>query len=205
MNDTELRTEYQRVLALRGERGDCPDPERLSDLTERKGDEATRLQILDHAMACAQCRTEFELLRAIRASRPRSTRNYVRPLAWAASVALLIGAGSVWLAVRDRADTDVMRGGSQMLELIAPVGQVPPGSPLEFSWHSAPGEVRYAIQVVGETGNVEFAGVIRDTGLALPDTVSLLPGTEYRWWVVASFADGSEVASPIETFRIGGQ
>jgi len=202
MNETELRAEYQRAPALGTEHGGCPDTEQMHELVERKGDEAERLKTLDHAMSCSRCRTEFELLRAIRVSRPRSARNYVRPLALAASLALVIGAGSIWLAVKNGTDADVMRGGSEMLELIAPIGSLPLDSRLEFSWYSAPGEVRYAILVLSESGSVEFAGVTRDTGIALPDTVSLLPGSEYRWWVVARFVDGSEVASPIETFRV---
>jgi hypothetical protein len=201
MNDTELRSEYQRLLAGRTDRGQCPDPERLRDLVERKGDETERLHTLDHAMACSQCRTEFELLRAIQTSRPRASRSYARPLALAASVVGLLAAGTIWLTIRS--DTsDTLRGGSSMLELISPVGQVASGASTELSWHPATGEVRYLVQVVGQDGEVVFGGVTRDSQIVLPDTISLVPATEYRWWVVARFADGSEVASPIETFEI---
>jgi hypothetical protein len=69
MSDERLRDSYDRFLTLRagaaGNRDACIPIERLAGLVRREEDEASRLTLLDHVMACPFCQAEFEVLRVV--------------------------------------------------------------------------------------------------------------------------------------------
>src|SRR5918911_1340273 len=115
MSEERLRELYARALEARepAQREQCPPPEALLALARREGPEAERLATLDHVMACARCRPEFDLLRAIdsagagegeaRRAVPSPTRALARrrwtrwtmlvPLALAATLVLAVALG----------------------------------------------------------------------------------------------------------------
>src|SRR5688500_9109511 len=97
MTDDELRDAYARAMAARTSttRTGCPRPDALVALVRRDGPEATRLETLDHTMACAACRQEFELLRAIDAGERRASGPAVLPFRWQRPLALAIAASLV--------------------------------------------------------------------------------------------------------------
>ena len=67
VNDEQLREIYGGLMTTSARRGpsSCPAPEALLALVRREGPEETRLATLDHVMSCADCRSEFDLLRSI--------------------------------------------------------------------------------------------------------------------------------------------
>jgi len=202
MNDEELRDEYRKTVPPRGAHGACPDLERLTELVERTGTEDRRLQTLDHVMTCVGCRKEFDLLNAIVAGRPAARRYSARPLALAASLAALIGAGSLWVTIGNGPQADVVRGGRATVELTSPVRAAAAPRPVVFTWRPVDGEPNYAFEVIGPEGDATFTGTTRDTSFVLPATVVLSPELEYRWWVRALMSDGAELTSPVQTFRV---
>lgn len=62
MNDEQLRAVYARTSPARP---GCAAPEEILALVQRDGAEADRLRILDHVMSCAECRGDFDLIRAV--------------------------------------------------------------------------------------------------------------------------------------------
>ena len=212
LTDDRLRELYGRALAAREPTGRerCPSPEAILALMQREGPEAQRLETLDHVMACARCRREFDLLRALEeagtgttgtrrtAMRPEWTR-YL-PLALAASLVLAVG---MVLGQRywQPPSAEVMRGPAAEVMLLAPATEAKTGAPLTFAWKPVIGVRRYTVEVLTEDGARSLEAETADTLLVVPASRALLPGT-YQWWVRATGMDGTERRSGMRPLRL---
>ena len=203
MKQSELEARYRQLMERRAaDRTRCPAPEALLALAERRGPKAERVGRLNHVMACSACREELDLLRAIVAARPRP-RVGLAPMAVAAGLALIIGAGAIWQAARDRqASPDVMRGAVESLTAVAPAADWPAERPIIFTWRSAEGAIAYRLELVDGVGDSVWEGTVGDTVLALPAGIALQPGQTYSWWVEARLADGTSRTSTVISFTI---
>ena len=67
MSDDRLRDLYAIAVSGQsaGAAGEHPAPEVIAALVRREGPEEGRLATLDHVMSCADCRRDFDLLRAV--------------------------------------------------------------------------------------------------------------------------------------------
>jgi hypothetical protein len=197
VNDQQLRQIYGDIMMARGRSGHsaCPEPEAILALVRREGPEETRLATLDHVMSCADCRSEFDLLRSIElagaeaGAAARPGRRWLAPLALAASVlfALVIGR----YALPGAPESDVVRSGADGgVTLLAPPPAASTGSPLLFAWHPIAGASRYRLEVMNAAGEVVLEAETADTAIVLRSAADLQPG-EYQWWVGAT--------APVET------
>jgi hypothetical protein len=206
MTDARLQQLYQEVLRRRvpADRAACVTPERLLDLVERRGPEEERLRTLDHAMGCARCRDEFELLRSVTvAAETRPAWRSARVLALAASVALLVGVGLAYRALtRGGTEPDVFRGPGDEIGLVAPIGAVPAEARLTFVWHAQRDAMQYRLEVLDAEGAAVFSTTTRDTSVTAPESLRLAPGARYRWWVRATLRDGSDIPGSPREFVI---
>ncbi len=193
MNEARLRELYSSHIATRRptDRAACPAPDALQALVRREGAEEERLATLDHAMSCADCRSEFDLLRSIEEAGRRvgaagstSRRSWMMPAALAASLLLAVGVGRLGLAP---SEDDIVRGGpeGEAVTLLGPPREARAGTPLLFAWHTVPGATRYRLEVLDGEGDVALEAETTDT-LVAPDAAAALPAGEYQWWVSAS-------------------
>ena len=81
------------------------------------------------------------------------------------------------------------------MTLVAPVGEIGEGRASKFVWRPVVKAEHYLVVVVDTTGAELFAGETRDTAMALPDSVHLVPGRAYLWWVQARLVDQSTVTA----------
>jgi hypothetical protein len=206
VSDTRLKELYARALARRSDvsAAPCPKPEELLALARREGSEEHRLAVLDHVMACSECRRELDLLRAIAKAGESSTGGSLAktqwqrlaPLALAASILLAVGIG---LGIRRTEAPDVSRGAAQALVLVAPLTEADPGRPVTFVWKAVPGALRYRLEVLDRNEAVAFSGETAETTLVMPEG-RLQRGAEYRWWV-RDITPGTQGASPLRRLR----
>lgn len=201
MIDARLQELYQRALDARAEpvRVSCPSPERVRALVMREGSEASRLETLDHVMACRACQREFELLRAIVVAAPAApaARRWGGPrsLALAASLLIVIAGATLTLRARShRHIAAVMRGAGAQVRLIPP----DPSAARVLRWHAVPGAVAYVVEALTNSGAVLAADTTRDTTATLPGMEHRPPGAGDLWWVRARRADGSEARSRMQ-------
>jgi hypothetical protein len=202
----ELHKAYGRLMEIQAREGreGCVQPEAILALVERSDDEEVRLQTLDHVMACPPCLREFELLRAVATPRSES-KTPSRPsfglkprrFAWAASLILLIGAGSIWMNVRQAGPGGVMRGDETELRLISPVAGAPLQDGMTFVWHPLPEGFEYTVEVLDGKGEVIFAGSTRDTTFTIPGRLQAGDDEGLRWWVTARTGNGARTSSEI--------
>jgi len=85
MNEGDFVRLYQRGTANRRDaaRVGCVPPEALLAVVEQQGSEEERLASINHAMTCADCGEELELLRATRVVRDRAaSRSPLRSSSW---------------------------------------------------------------------------------------------------------------------------
>ena len=213
MNEERLREVYAGVMASRGAAGrsaGCPSPEAVLALVRREGGEGSRLATLDHVMSCAECRSEFDLLRSVElagaelgaAARP-GTRRWMAPAALAASLLLALVLGR--LALPTAPDGDVVRSGPDAggVTLLAPPQEAPAGSPMLFAWHPIPGAAGYRLEVLTREGDVALEAETSDTAITLQSTAGLPPG-DYRWWVGAT-SRGRDARSTLRPLRLTAQ
>jgi hypothetical protein len=207
MTDDELRAAYASAMTSprSPDRASCPTPDALIALVRREGSEATRLATLDHAMTCADCQREFELLRAIDAGERRATNSgasprvfsWHRPLALAIAASLLVaiglGPGRSWFGN----DEDTMRGDSAELTVVAPAASATVSrDSLDFVWRSVPGAAGYTVEVLTRDGAVRLSAPTNDTTMSLREPRADLPAGEYRWWVRARLPGGERRSEP---------
>ncbi len=203
MTEEQLRALYAGVLARRAgpDRANCIPPEDLQALVDRVAPEAHRLRILDHVMSCGSCREEFELVRSVAQARPRPG-TVPRVFGLAAILALAVSATLLWKASMGPRGPDLPRGGGDSVGLVYPVGEVAAATPLRFVWHAVPDVLRYNFELLAENGELLFSQSTADTSLSLPTRVSLQPGNSFRWWVLATRQDGSQVRATPQPFHL---
>jgi hypothetical protein len=192
VNDEQLRAIYGGLMTSRARTGAsaCPAPEALLALARREGPEEVRLATLDHAMRCADCRAELDLLRSIEVAgaeagaTARPGRRWMAPLALAASVLLAVVIGR-W-ALPGTPESDVVRSGTaDRVTLLAPPAEASSGSPILFAWHPIAGASRYRLEVMDAGGDVVLEAETADTAVLLRGAAELAPG-EYQWWIGAT-------------------
>lgn len=210
MNDERIRDAYERGLPPLDDRGPLDDvsAERLRRLVEQEGSETERLRTLDLALSTAEGRLELEIAwAAARAARPprRAWGRYA-----AAAVVLLVAGGIALRPHRDTGDAvntnassvATMRGAESPITLVGPVGRVARERAARFAWHPVGKADRYTVVVVDTTGTEIFATETHDSTLALPDSVKLVAGREYLWWVQARLTDQSTVTAVTQRFLV---
>lgn len=209
MSDDRLRELYTLAQAGRpaGRGGEHPTPETIAALVRREGPEEARLVTLDHVMSCADCRRDFDLLRAVErsgvdsgvAGRAGGRRAWLMPAALAASFLLAVGLGRTVL--RSGGD-DTTRGDSHgAVVLVQPGREARAGDALTFSWRAVPGASRYEIELLDADGGVVVSAATPDTTVSSAATRALPPG-DYRWWVRATTPDARSLRSALRPLRL---
>jgi hypothetical protein len=211
MNDERIREAYERGLPERDSSGPLDDvsAERLRRLVEQEGSETERLRTLDLALSSVEGRRELDIVwSAARAARP-SRRRWLPYATAAAAAAVLLVAGSVMLSPGGIGDAPITpdagsttRGAESPITLVGPVGQVAENRAARFTWRRVDQAERYTVVVVDTTGTEIFATETRDSSLALPDSVRLVAGREYLWWVQARLSDQSTLTAVTQRFLV---
>ena len=211
----------------------CLDEAALAQLIDDvAGRPATRGEIV-HLVACAHCRGELASLAALtedpviadeiqlaerqfgaRPDRRRRSRWMLPPklvgaLAAAAVVLLVVRVGTQWSA--RSASLDGSAAAPHRAPTIAameaprslfPVGDVQP--PRAFIWSAVSGSDRYRLTLYDGAGHVVYEAQVRDTSVALPDSVKLARGAPYVWQVEARTAIDRWTSSETAEFVVRG-
>lgn len=215
MIDERLRSIYAARVASTApaNRSNCPTPEQLAEIARgARGDGSARLALLDHVFACAECRPEFELLRAVESSadeepvvsvaRANAARVWFTGPRIAAAAALLVAVGIGGYSLRgalDSVEANTVRGGAADSSDVVVVSPTPATASAQFVWRKVPGAVTYEVQVLDTTGSVLLSSVGSDT-VYMPteaERLRLQAAGTVDWFVAAKRADGNERRSSI--------
>lgn len=166
-----------------------------------------------HLAECASCRDDLVALSAI--VHPRSSRRLLRiatPLA-AIAAALLVFALAPWRAPdgpdggrRERMRETTTVGGvgsTRGVMIVAPTdGSVLPPDSVRFTWRRANGDAGYRLTVTDDSGAARWTIDTPDTTVVLPDSVRIVAGRTYLWYVDALGADGGTRGARLRKFRV---
>jgi hypothetical protein len=201
MSDERLREAFERGLPAGGDRPEVDDvaAERLRRLVEQAGSDEERLHTLDNLLSTAEGRRDLEIVwGAARAARGRTTWRR----AWiGAAAAIVVAVPLLWVALKE--PSDVMRSEGSPITLVAPRGNPSREQASRFVWRRLSDAERYTLVVVdAASGEEVYAAETRDTAVVLPDSVPLLAGRSYLWWVQARTALGASVTAVTERLTI---
>ena len=198
-----MRESYDRLLAIRAsreaDRTSCLTPEAIEELLQPGISQEERLRRIDHIMGCPYCLPEFELLRSVAKAAP--PRPFLRVTALAAALTLLFGAALVWRLSSPR-DESVLRGDGAPIAMETPAPNAKVVPPASFVWHPVTDALQYRIEVLTPSGDLVWQHSGTDTTATMPSDVSLQSGADYRWAVVAGFANGEHVRSTLQRFKV---
>ena len=198
-----MRESYDRLLAIRAsgqsDRTSCLTPEELQERLQPGISEEERLRRIDHIMGCPYCLPEFELLRSVAKAEP--PRPFPRVTALAAALTLLLGAALVWRVTSTR-DDSVLRGDGSPVAIVTPAPDARVVPPASFVWHPVTDVLQYRLEVLTPSGDLVWQHSGTDTTATMPPDVSLQSGADYRWAVVAEFANGERVRSTLQRFKV---
>jgi hypothetical protein len=167
----------------------------------------------DHLAECVTCRDELVDISKLVADRGRARRwpRLATSVAAVAAAAIAFAVVGPWRsapgprAARDdrmRESTLVDGASRRAVEVVAPAeGDTVTPRELRFAWHPfAPGAT-YRFKLVNDTSFVLLKLDTVDTTVALPDSVQLVPGRSYTWWVDALTTDGRAASTGVRQFR----
>jgi hypothetical protein len=224
-----LQRIYQAYVAGkdRESREACPSPDSLRRSFDPTSTRDEKDAIVDHLSQCSSCAQEFDFLRQlldrerelaeklddIRGSRhggrfilrkvvsavfPRFEKRY------ATVFLLVIGMIAGVLMLRHGLGRNDGRGKTPPpLELIQPLGRVPPASPLIFKWEPLPAPAAYVIELYDEALNQIWEGPKIMVGTsALPASAMgrLARNKTYYWAVTAYDQNGNKRESELRSF-----
>lgn len=195
--DERLRKAYTLSLQERANsRVMHAAPEALLALAERSGNEAVRLETLDHVMACDLCRRELDLLRATvaAAGAPRQHTWFRSPamgLIALAATLLIVAGVRLFMSSGDSEAGPRLRGSAGVatysVRWLPTVGA-------GLAWKPTVGAESYRVEVVDERGSAVVDTNVRDTVFMVADSL-LRNRRGLTWSVTATLGDGSTVTS----------
>jgi len=166
----------------------------------------------DHLAGCATCRDELVVMSKLVADRGRVRRwpRLAGSFAAVAAAAIAFAVVGPWRAApspstppgdRMRESTLVDGARRRAVAVVTPAeGVTVRSDTLRFAWHSVAPNATYLLKLVDER-TVRWTIDTADTTVALPDSVRLVPGRSYNWWVDALTADGRVSSTGVTQFR----
>jgi hypothetical protein len=194
----------------------CLDDVVIAALAHHDLDRTTQSRAVDHLVLCGDCRSRFstvwgmladeavaaEIHRIERLPRPAGhAGRWLRlgvGLAGAAAIVLLIRtAGAPSGRVRDREEPVTLISAPSPLQPAGSVTRVD-----SMSWRAVPRAHQYRVILFARNGSTVWEGQTGDTVVAVPPSISLVPGATYFWKVEARTDWNRWTASGLVEIRI---
>ena len=173
---------------------------------------AERRTAEDHLAECVTCRDELVDISKLVTDRGRVRRwPLAVPVAAVAAAAIAFAVIGPWRAAsgpstapgdRMRDSTQVDGAGRRAIAVVTPAeGDIVTPGAIRFAWRPFAPNATYLLKVADDTSSVRWIFDTADTTVALPDSVRLMPGRSYTWWVDALTADGRAASTGVMQFR----
>lgn len=178
----------------------------LAAYLDRMLSEADRRRVEAHLSACDECRAEVITSREAVASAPSlkssSFRSW-RVIAGAVAAAAVIVATST--ITRSRTDQVVERDTNiavSAVKVARPADGSALGADRIVTWHTFAPNTSYRITIADQGAQPIYSTTVRDTSTVIPQSVALVTGRKYFWYVDAIRADGTTATSGLKSFTV---
>ena len=157
-----------------------------------------------HLAECRDCRVQVTTAERLLRTRPAPWRRALAgAVAAAALVTLVVLAPRGQTGLEDDRERDAEPGAVPRLEAVAPRdGATIRRDQLAFTWRNQRGDPLYRVTVTTSGGEAVWTRDTPDTTAAPPDSLRLIPGARYFWYVDALDAAGGSITSGPRTVRI---
>jgi len=166
-----------------------------------------RVAIESHLAECAACRREVaDVQPLLRGGRPRPLLIAAPLVAAAAAVLLIVFPGR--RGNNPALDSATLRPGSESegittLRAWSPAASATvPQAGLRFVWGTDGADALYEITVTDSAGLPLWQTRTPDTTLTPPDTLRLVPGETFHWWVDVLLRDARMATTGVHEFTI---
>lgn len=184
-----------------------PDSDSIAAFAERRLTPAERATVERHLAECAECRADLLAVSEMLVAARRRRRLFVAgPLVTAAAVAMVLLLQRVGPAPDEsrllRPGTSTEQEQLNTLEAIlpAPGATVSRQEGILLVWESDGPDAVYEVALADSSGAALWRTRTPDTSIALPDTVRLVPGAVYHWWVDVLLRDGRMATTGVREF-----
>jgi hypothetical protein len=182
------------------------DEDELASYLDRTLSDADRRLIEAHLSACDECRAEVIASREAVSSAP--TLGGSRFRSWriiggavtAAAVIVVIGTLS-----RSRTDRDIERDANTTVPavtIVNPADGSPLGTDRIVTWRALAENTSYRVTIADQSAQPIHTTTVRDTSAVIPQSVSLVAGRKYFWYVDAIRTDGTTATSGLKSFTV---
>lgn len=184
------------------------DSDIVAAFAERRLNPAERASAETHLAGCADCRADLADVTGV-VSAARRRRHLIRaaPLLAAAAVLTVVVVNrppAVPVEVQAlRPGNDADRDRLNSLAALVPApGATVSRAGLRFAWQSDGPDAIYEITVADSSGLALWRARTPDTSIALPDSVRLVPGRTFHWWVDVLLSDGRVASTGVRDFAL---
>jgi hypothetical protein len=180
-----------------------PDPEEIAAYISGGLSAGQREAMEAHLAECRECRAEVTTARRLLRKPVRTRSLLVASLAAAAVLAV-----AVLMPRSDSGPTDLERDADPGdagpgLAVVSPAeGHPVRRAGLSFTWRSQPGDSRYRITIADAKGARLWSQDTGDTTIAFPDSLQLVPGATYFWYVDAVDTAGLAASTGPRALRV---
>lgn len=179
-----------------------PDSEEIAAYISGGLSAGQRETVEAHLAECRECRAEVTTARRLLRS-PVRTRGFL--VASLAAAAVLVVA--VFMPRSHSEPTDLERdadpGAGPAIVVVSPAAGHPVRrAGLSFTWRSQSGDPRFRFTIADARGEKLWSQDTGDTTIALPDSLQLVPGATYFWYVDALDTAGLAVSTGPRALRV---
>lgn len=159
-----------------------------------------------HLAHCVPCRQEMiEVDRFLANGARPHTRIGRSALAGLGLAAAVVFGFVIIQDIDDSSGGERMRGEEGLAAMRQVTAMDPAGVvelPVRFAWTSSEAGAFYRFSLVEEDGSALYSTGTRDTSLDLPDSVGLVGGETYFWYVDAILTDGRSITTGFQSFTV---
>lgn len=163
---------------------------------------SAREEMEAHLAVCPLCRSDVSESRALLRRFRRPRRIFVGM--GLAAAAVLVVTLPLTRSATDTRQGSLLRSDADRSALLsyAPIGEVPVTA-IRFVWGGAPDAVTYRLTITRSDAAIVWSSSSADTAIALPASVTLVPGERYFWAADALLKDGSTRTTGLREFAPG--
>jgi len=179
------------------------EPSEVARHVARTSPPAERARVEAHLAVCDRCAED------VVAAWRFAGRRRIRPALLGVGIAAAAAIAGLLLLPSSRPPSragSVVRGSgadsARALVVVTPRDGETASQPLMLTWRSHRDMATYKVSLAEADGDSVWTLITGDTTVSLPDSVRLVPGQDYLWYVDGLEADGRALTSGIQQFHL---
>ena len=172
--------------------------------------DAERKSVEAHLASCDACRMEVTASQEAVSTAPRTGARSRIPVRWiglfAAAAVMVVAVSTLSRTTSsgysERGTATGFPGVQRVVAIVSPTDNSALGSDRRLVWRSEGSGATYRITIGDDSGQPLHSASLPDTTFAIPESLSLVSGRKYFWYVDAITSEGTTATSGLNSFTI---